>query len=351
MDDPAALTPRCSLQAYLKHFIGMCKSVALLCLDARDHIFLRPSKSPSIRLKCLGLSNFVPCINGVATFPANVHSQMLACLVQLKSHLTKSKLTQIRAGRLKLEPWKLVLRGCPAWRKIFDVNIALPGGADLYVPPVGIEVPQVQPSSFALDCPGCGATRELALVSLYKKGKWRQLHCKMCYAFSSSRRWACACGPAWVGCSLHAAAGFLCGMRKRFLDPKMCEHVKEMSNVGDTNLIAPPTLDSMPARKRPRVEALPAHPRQRAPKRRLPAEEPMNDHARARCCHHGSIPASSIIPAASAASNAPRVRGCKRKSSSLPPSRRPTPKPKAKSAGLDAVEAFARLRAARANPL
>ena len=344
VDDPQREAPRASLRACLKHFTHTCKLVGALCLSISDSIFLKPSKSPNRRLKGIGIANFVPCLNGVAQFPGDIHTQMLSCLVQLKGHLNKSKLAQLRAGTLRVDHTRLVLRGCPAWRKIFKVNVTLPGGADLLIPPDGTHVLTCQPASMSLSCSSCMAVKETAHISLFAKGKWKQLFCSTCYSTSSSRIWSCSCGTAWIGCELHAASGFLCGSRKRRFTPRAVHDPTDAHCCLFTNNTAPPTLDSAPPNKRARGTSIGLAGRQRVPKRR-PSIAPLTD--RGAPAPRGPSSSSSVrFSSASSFTN----RGSKRKSSA-PPSRRPKPKAKARSTGLDAVEAFARMQAARANPL
>ena len=354
MDDPQADAPRFSLRACLKHFIHACKMVATLCMNISDSMFFRPSKSSNLRLKCVGITNFVPCINSVALYPSDVASQMLFCLVQLKGHLTKYKLAQLRAGTFTLEPSKLVLRGCPAWRKISKVNVALPSGADLLVPPAGHEVATCQPVRMSLCCPECLSSKEVACISLFRHGRWKQLHCLRCSAFFSSRRWTCTCGSVWCGCALHAASGFLCGSRKRGFAPRSVHEGGVACGHEGTNHIAPPSVDDSCPSKRPRHLGTGRSGRQSVLKRRLSYAQPP-DRSRpvprvtstAECSRPASA-SSSSQPAVAPAVSASLERGTKRKAG-VP--HRIRPKPKARSTGLDAIEAFRRLQAARADPL
>ena len=357
-DDAA---PRMSLRNCLLSFVAMCRRVATLCMQTADSCFLKPSKSPSIRLRSLGFTNFVTCIAGNVVFPALVHGQLLACLVQLKGHLSKAKLTQLASGTLSVTPARLPLRGCPAWRRIFKVHPLLPHGNQLFQPPASVVLPsRTVPHDLAFGCPGCGHFKIVSRISLYKGGKWKQLHCMRCYSACTSRLWTCSCNHAWVGCSRHAPLGFACGARRanaRVLR-RGCVRLREVGELTCTDHLPPPRLDSPPCAKRRRSSASSSAPRQHV------ASSPLVPSAVARVLprKRGLSPDNALTasrtshlrpctPGNAAPSNPNWGTECITITRNKSRSVRPKPKPKAKSAGLDAIEAFARLREARANPL
>ena len=47
-------------------------------------------------------------------------------------------------------------------------------------------------------------------MTLFKKGKWKQLLCSACYSRSTARSWKCLCGAPWISCDHHAHLGSLC---------------------------------------------------------------------------------------------------------------------------------------------
>ena len=157
-----------------------------------------------------------------------------------------------------------------------------------------------------------------------------------------------------VGCALHAASGFLCGSRKRGFAPRSVHAGGVACGHEGTNHIAPPSVDDSCPSKRPRHLGTGRSGRQSVLKRRLSYAQPP-DRSRpvprvtstAECSRPASA-SSSSQPAVAPAVSASLERGTKRKAG-VP--HRIRPKPKARSTGLDAIEAFRRLQAARADPL
>lgn len=66
--------------ALFKHTVG---SVVHLYLFREDAFLWRASRSPSCRLRAAGITNFVPCINGLVVLEAAHSKQLLLGLVAL----------------------------------------------------------------------------------------------------------------------------------------------------------------------------------------------------------------------------------------------------------------------------
>ena len=186
--------------------------------------------------------------------------------------------------------------------------------------------------SFRLHCPSCNHNKNVSSLSLFSKGRWRQLLCSACYSTSTARKWRCVCDTPWIGCSIHSYTGFACGRRTRLL------HLNRRLGGGlpcvrRTNLQAPPTpaapCTQVLARKRART----------------------GDGPRSHAHSHAELPRAASVPIIPFLRNIPPTQGTKRVASKPHASRRGVPKAKSGSAGADVATAIQRLKEARANPL
>jgi hypothetical protein len=149
---------------------------------------------------------------------------------------------------------RISYRGIPPWRRVLkpNANIAdamrnLKRGDD-----ISGTTQLVPPDSFKIQCIHCTCDKQVCNITLVNKGKWSPITCLQCFERYSSRRWNCSCGHSWIGCQLHAPAGFSCKSKPRakrgggdqFLFPG-----KRNQNVSKQN-DPPPTLQAS-RRKRP----------------------------------------------------------------------------------------------------
>ena len=69
----------------------------------------------------------------------------------------------------------------------------------------------------------CNTPREVKHRSLYSKGKWKAIECKVCALTMSCKQWNCVCGTCWYACEWHARIGFCCSSRfRRKPKPRSC---------------------------------------------------------------------------------------------------------------------------------
>ena len=252
------------------------------------------------------------------------------------------------------------MRGCPAWRRYYEVHFVLPTGDELFSLPRNVSSPPPRPRTLQLRCSHCDLQKEVAHITLYKQRKWKQLLCAGCFRLSSSRLWRCPCGGCWVGCPLHASSGFACG---HFSQLRRATHAKlNRVSGGDTNHVPPPSADDTPPCKRVRHSSMmhthlnhnprmAGDPPRRSDKRRLSSE----GHSAASAEHSGPVlprvARPKVASPSSPHSGAGHARGTKRAAPARHHSSRPKPKAKRRSTGLDAVGAINRLRESWANPL
>ena len=212
----------------------------------------------------------------------------------------------------------------------------------------------------AFGCPGCGHFKTVSRISLYKGGKWKQLQCMRCYSACTSRLWTCSCNQAWVGCSRHAPLGFACGTNRgntRVLR-RVCVRPWEIGEMTNTNHLPPPSLNSLPCSKRRRSSASASASHQHVASLSLfpSAVARVLTRKRGRSPDNAQTVSGSSHPRLctsgnAALSNPDQGAECATIAHNRSRSVRPKPKPKAKRAGLDAIEAIARMREARAKPL
>jgi ribonuclease HI len=313
------LTLRACLAAFRKVLLQVCS----LCLPREDAFFFKPSKSPIVRLRCAGISNFVPCINGIVMLEDADKAQMLPCLVALSARLSKNVLEQLRKGIFQAKPCRLSQRGCPAWRKSICPRQVIPDRHMLHTRPHDLVCSIIIPVSFRIACPDCGHKIPVAQRTLYGNGKWTQLTCTSCFRHATARKWKCACGSFWVGCPLHAQIGFACKTRaNKRLQPTCIKRVKGGSPKRCTNHLPPPTPEQCPAPKKARM---------------VPPGSAFSSSA-------SGLPFPSGGPW-------DKPRGVKRVASKAPSQRPARPMPSSRNRVSSAIQAIDRLREAKANPL
>ena len=219
-----------------------------------DAILFRPTKCATVRLKPVGFTNFVPCINSIVVPSHTEIVKILPALVQLKLHLTRAKRSSLLKEQLEVVPGRLSLRGAPAWRKGMVVRKALPSIEVQNQKPGDCSHDSPRTDGFCLSCPSCGVQKPVSQVTLHAHGRWTRLRCATCYATCTARNWRCVCDAAWFSCPFHARVGFACRARVRKLVLKQNWQTK---GTFDTNQIPPPSVDDgatlLPAAKRPNV--------------------------------------------------------------------------------------------------
>jgi hypothetical protein len=317
------LGARASLRTCLALFRKALMQVCSVCLSREDAFFFKPAKSPIVRLRCAGIANFVPCINGIVVFEDPDKDQILLCLVSLSNKMNKGKVEQLRKGTFQAKLGRLSQRGCPAWRQMFSPRQLIPDRGMLHIRPHDIPCSNALPVSFRIACPECGHQIPVAQRTLYNKGRWTQLTCTMCLRHATARKWKCACGSDWVGCPLHAQIGFACRTRaNKRPHPTSIKRVKRGDPVWNTNLLPPPTPELCPAPKKVR---------------RFP---PGVSSSRSAGSPPGPSSGQGLSP-----------RGVKRAASKAPSQQRAKPMPTSRNRVSSAIQAINRLRDAMANPL
>jgi hypothetical protein len=249
------LSTRLSLRACIIKFRAAVSCIVETCMIHEDAILFRPAKCATVRLKPLGFTNFVPCINSIVV-PSRIEmDKMLLALVQLKLHLTKDRRRRLLQGQLEVVPGRLSLRGAPGWRQGMVVFKSLPSIEAQNQKPVCCSLVTPCTDGFCLSCPSCGVQKPVSNMTLYAHGRWARLKCATCYATCTARNWRCVCDAAWFTCAIHAHVGFACRSRVRKF---VLKQKWQTSNSFDTNHIPPPSVDDgatlQPAAKKPTLK-------------------------------------------------------------------------------------------------
>jgi hypothetical protein len=181
---------RLSLKACITRFRFVVKQVVDTCMFREDAILFKPAKCATIRLKSIGFTNFVPCLNGVLVPEMRDRDAMLIALVRLRLHLNRNQSKNLIQGCLELIPGRLSLRGAPAWRNGLSTRKVLPNIDMQQIPPKDVRV-QVHTDiqDFMLHCPSCGNQKQAANHSLYNKGRWAVFKCSVCVCSRTVRAW------------------------------------------------------------------------------------------------------------------------------------------------------------------
>ena len=246
-----------SLRKALALFKEVTKTIVRLFLYQEDAILFSPSKSPRCRLRGVGISNFVPCINGLVVVDQIHAKQMLPALVSLSSRVTKNFVRSINDGSALVVPGRLSLKGVPAWRKVLKPCGVLPSGDQIHREPPGCQFQHIQvPREFALKCPHCTTSVVVARTTLYAKGIFKQLVCSSCAIHTTARKWLCACNVGWISCQRHAQTGFACRSvsfkRKQPVQVGLFGSCNKFINTIYTNNIPPPRASDAVGGKRAR---------------------------------------------------------------------------------------------------
>ena len=334
-----ASSPREGLRLALRRFKRTLLMVVSLSLGTDERVFFRPSKSRLCRLKDIGFSNHVSCINGVACFNDRLRCHVLYGLLALRMAVTNKVKQSLNQGHLHIKPCKISYRGVPAWLKLGLLSSEVPALANLACTSGITMFSWRRTSMLWLSCGQCSIRTDVQHTTLFLRGKWATLKCGCCGTSSSARRWSCVCGVPWHGCHIHAKSGFACRKRprrpvhspssscKRDPGPSNCRPIPSLHVPLTTTPMGQPTSTSStsannsgflgPSNCRPNSSlSAPVLSSALLKKRRLAAERQLH------------------TPTAS--SRTATTRACKRKS---PPSH------------ASDLEAVARLRDARSNPV
>ena len=156
------------------------------------------------RLKDIGFSNHVSCINGVACFNDRLRCHVLYGLLALRMAVTNKVKQSLNQGHLHIKPRKISYRGVPAWLKLGLLSSEVPALANLACTSGITMFSWRRTCMLWLSCGQCSIRTDVQHTTLFLRGKWAALKCGYCGTSSSARRWSCVCGVPWHGCHIHA---------------------------------------------------------------------------------------------------------------------------------------------------
>ena len=230
----SAAQPRPNLRQALLKFKRTLTHVRLICLRQGDRDLLAPAKVQACRLKCVGVDNFVPCINSCSHIGEEYKTHLLKALVSIRSKAasTNNDIHRVTKG-------KMSYRGIPLWRsatfvKFHHSNFTFSEHTHTFTSTCE------KPQCFKLYCRNCDAPKDVANFTLLNRGKWHPLTCLACAMTCTARFWKCKCRLPWTGCQQHAELGFLC---KAPIRAKGTTQSKFLSASGTkrSNPLVPPT--------------------------------------------------------------------------------------------------------------
>ena len=80
--------PRTSLRSSLIRFRRIFVNISHTCLSAVDQVLFTASKASVVRLRCCGISNFMPCLNSCVFIPEHTRRPLLASLLHAQQAIT-----------------------------------------------------------------------------------------------------------------------------------------------------------------------------------------------------------------------------------------------------------------------
>ena len=200
----SAAQPRPIFRQALITFKRTLTHAGQVCLRQGDRDLLAPAKVQICRLKCVGIDNFVPCINSCIHIGDEYKVLLLKALVSIRSRAASTN-----TDTYNITKGKISYRGIPPWRsatfKRFHYD-----HFTLCEPTYTHTTARVKPHSFRLFCRNCDTPKNVANFTLLNRGKWHPLTCQSCAITCTARLWKCECRRPWTGCEQHAEPGFLC---------------------------------------------------------------------------------------------------------------------------------------------
>ncbi len=171
----------------MRRFKRTLLMVASLSLSTDERVLFRPSRSRLCRLKDIGYTNHVSCINGVVLFNDRLRCHVLFGLLALRMAITNKVKHSLNQGHLHLRPRKLSYRGVPAWFKLGPLSSEVPAVAGLACV-TGITMFSWRRTNMLwLACSQCSIRTDVQHTTLFLRGKWATLKCGYCGDGSSAR--------------------------------------------------------------------------------------------------------------------------------------------------------------------
>ena len=211
-DNPAE--PKANMRKCLSVFKATCKLVCSTCLPRSEQLLFSVSTRPSCRLRCIGYSNFVSCIQAHIEISAEDRRSLLKGLLTCRMKLSSSKSRAIDNGTLHIPETRLKMRGCPPWRSLIFT------GDRAYVSK-GVASQDHLATSEELNCggtdrvlyitcPKCTATKCILNNVLHNHKGFRTVFCPGCKRTTCSKGWKCICSEPklWFQCPVHSKVGF-----------------------------------------------------------------------------------------------------------------------------------------------
>ena len=214
-ENPASPKPRTSLKKLLDLFKSTCKHVVSTCLPRAEQLLFAVSTRPNCRLKCIGFSNFVSCIQSNLCLEHTAQMKLTHALISCRMVVTDKKAKAITKGDLHLATTRLKLKGIPTWNtfrsKVEQAPVLLSVATNSH-----LSVEPRQPCIFRdgttifLECPRCTAIKQCSKHPLFGKNGFSAVFCQGCRRTTISKTWRCLCDgkPHWFRCGHHASLGF-----------------------------------------------------------------------------------------------------------------------------------------------